>query len=111
LALPKNKTTMLARNCFGFVCATFANVPLLPVSLAAAEILEARVYDGPRWVGQSVRPFLGKKNQKKKLEGCRKVNLKKIYIFICMYVCIRFHFISFICCCVQTAGSYVTFPT
>jgi len=80
---------MLARNCFGFVCATFANVPLLPVSLAAAaaEILEARVYDGPRWVGQSVRPFLGK-NQKKKLEGCRKVNLKKkIYIYTYMYGC------------------------
>jgi len=86
LALPKNKTTMLARNCFGFVCATFANVPLLPVSLAAAEILEARVYDGPRWVGQSVRPFLGKKKSKKNLKAAVKWTWKKyIYLYVCMY--------------------------
>lgn len=57
----------------------------------------------------------------KNSKAAGKVNLKKharhtyIWIHWCVRVCVRFHFISFFCCCcsarIPFAGSYKTFPT
>lgn len=65
-------------------------------------------------------PWQDSANEKNS-KAAGKVNLKKharhtyIWIHWCVRVCVRFHFISFFCCCcsarIPFAGSYKTFPT